>query len=96
VHGDFETLVNEMPPSIVCVAPCHPPVASRSDAVHVKSWEVDVGAVPSAGRLADVVGTFEVDVEAVVPAGSLAGEEQEAKTSPAMIHETMTERRSII
>jgi hypothetical protein len=31
--------VNDSTPSIVCVAPCHPPVPERSDAVQAESWE---------------------------------------------------------
>jgi hypothetical protein len=51
VHGDLEAFLNHKAPSIVCVAPCHPPVPSRSDAEHVETWEDVLETVVSAGSL---------------------------------------------
>jgi hypothetical protein len=73
----------------------HPPVASRSDAVHVARWEIDSEAVGSIGSTVEAVGTSEVDVEATVFAGSPAEEEQEAKARPAPMHNNTMERRAI-
>jgi hypothetical protein len=53
VHGDLEVSVKERTPSIVWVAPCHPPVLSRSDAVQAESWEVEVEGVVATGSLVE-------------------------------------------
>jgi hypothetical protein len=45
-----ETFVKWMAPSVVCVAPCHPPVLRRTDAVQAESPEAEG---PSTGSPTD-------------------------------------------